>query len=245
MAASNVATIPERPAWAKSLDDREYLWTAQYLIDLNASRAAQDGLGAKPSSARVIGHGIKHRPQVRAALDMALRDRLPSLKLTLAERLMKMATADPADYFQVVEKRVTITTGKGKTKRRRTFMQAGVQVTPTKKLSEEQRIAIKGVKQRTGLYGTTIELQLHDPMQAGLRLAELLGLQQIAQDGAGGGVVFIIEAPDGAAIGMRPAGAIIDQNAVDALVAKNTAAPDVEDLPPGAKKAGPISFESP
>lgn len=238
-AEANAVTV--RPTWAKDLNDREMIFVEHYVRDMNATKAGL-AAGFSKASAHVLGHECKHRPHVRAVIDLLLRDRMSSLKLSLAERLTAVALQDPRDYFKHDEKTVTQVyqsglnpdgTPKFKTRR---YMEPTLRITPMKKLDERQRAALKGIKKRVTPSGTTIEVILHDPINATQRLAELLGMTQ-AEEGAGGGhISFIIETPDGTVVkpqhGAAPIG--INRNAIDAEIAKNTE-PDADELPPGAR----------
>ena len=226
-----VATAPKRAAWAKELNEREFLFVSVYLGSFNGTKAAL-AAGCPKASAHAQAWEIKQRPHVREAIEAGLREAMPMLKLTLAERLTAIAEADSADFMQLVEKRIR--SKDPKSGKQRTFKHMTVALTPTAQLSDRQRAAVKGLKQRVGLYGTTIELQLYDPLAAADRLKDLLNLAPQEKAAGIGGVVFVIETPDGTTMKtISQAGSPIDRAAIDAQIAAD--AEPVEDLPPGAR----------
>ena len=243
MAATAVVKKQQRPAWGKDLDGREFAFVCAYLVDFNATKAGL-AAGMPKAGAHVQAHLLKQRPHVRDAIEAGLREKMPTIKLVLAERLAAIATADHADYFQVVEKKTWLK-DPGKNGKRQSFTETRMRITPTAKLTERQRAAVKGIKQRVGLYGTSLELQLHDPMQAIDRIATLLNLQPREQVAGGGSVTFLIEAPDGTVLKSlgQTTTSQIDRAAIDAQIAAD--AEPVEDLPPGAKPQTGLVIETP
>ena len=241
--SKSVVAVFKRPGWAKELDDREFAFVSSYLGHFNATRAALEANIPKPS-AHAQGWMIKNRPHVREAIDAGLREKMPALKLSFAERLAAIAEADHADYFQLVEKRVRAQDPNGKKGAKRTFTHTVMQLTPTAKLTERQRAAVKGIKQRIGLYGTTIEIQLHDPVAAIEKAGALLGLNHEQKQASIGNVTFVIETPDGTTM-KTVAGPTspIDRDAIDAQIAAD--AEPVEDLPPGARPQSKLQIETP
>lgn len=231
--------IAVRPAWAKALDEREFAFTASYIEHFNAARAAR-AAGSAAKASNVMGHRWRNLPHIREAIDKALAEKMPAVKLSIIEKLGAILMADPADYAQVATR--FRYTGEGKARRRLTYQQ--VEVTATKKLTPQQRLAVKGVKQRTSLYGSTIEVQLHCPIAAATKLADILGMNQGDKGPVGGGVTFVIETPDGTTMTMQTGGASatseIDHAAIDAEIEKNIEVE--EELPPGASR---LEIETP
>lgn len=244
MVPKNAVAAASRPVWAKGLDEREFLFVSWYIVGFEGTKAAL-AAGCPKASAHAQAWQIKQRPHVREAIDAALREKMPAIKMVLSERLAAIATADHADYFQIVEKK-TRSKDPGKDGKRKTFTETTMRITPTADLTERQRAAVKGIKQRVGLYGTTLELQLHDPMMAIDRIAALLNLQPREQVVGGGTVSFIIEAPDGSvlkSLAQTTSTSQIDRAAIDAQIAAD--AEPVEDLPPGAKPQTGLVIETP
>lgn len=251
MVAKSVAVIQKRPTWAKELDDREFAFVSSYLGHFNGTRAALDA-GIPKKSAHAQAWDLKQRQRVRDAIDAGMREKMPALKLTLAEKLMAIAGQNPDDYFKWGDQKVTETVGNGvdengmpKFKTRQVTSQT-LRLTPSSKLTPQQLAAVKGVKKRINNAGTTLELQLHDPMQAIDRIAALLNLQPREQVAGGGTVHFVIEAPDGTvlkSLGQAEHPTQIDRAAINAQIAAD--AEPVEDLPPGAKPQTGLVIETP
>ena len=251
MSAKTIAVIGKRPAWAKDLNDREFVFVSAYLENFRP-RDAGLRAGFPASSAHTRAWEMKQRLHVRDAIDAALHEKMPALKLTIAERLMAVIGAKPEDYFKWGDQKVTETVGDGfdadgnpKFKTRKTTRQT-LTLTPSSKLTPQQLAAVKGVKKRINNAGTTLELQLHDPMMAIDRIAALLNLQPREQVVGGGTVSFIIEAPDGSvlkSLAQTTSTSQIDRAAIDAQIAAD--AEPVEDLPPGAKPQTGLVIETP
>ena len=236
-AASNVATIETRPSWAKGLDDREYAWVIAYMVHFNARKAAEEA-GVPVRSAHNWGSQCRQRPHVREAIDGAMKERMPALKLTLAERLAAIVTTDIGEIVDWGTERVNLTEGEfdkdGKPLPKRFGRLFSIKVRDLRQLTPAQRASIKSVKKRVTQFGTNFDVVMHDPINAADRLAALLELIKPEQ-ASHGGVTFIIEAPDGTQmrdVTARPQA--IDHDAIAAAVAKNKdSTPD--ELPPGTK----------
>lgn len=242
MAASNVAESPTRPRWAKDLDDREYAFVLSYTGHFNATRAAIDA-GAPKASAHNWGHIARRRPHVRAAIDAAIKEAMPQIKLTIAERLAAILTTDIGDVVTWGKKRVQTNFGDvypaghpkaGQLKPPRYGTILDVDVRDLKSISPSARAAVKAIRKRVGPYGSAIDIQLHDPVIAARGLAEILDLTQRDDSASGGGVIFVIEAPDGSQIShFSQAPTVIEGSVIDAAIKANKE-PLADELPPGA-----------
>lgn len=83
------------------LTDRERLFVREYLVDLNAARAAVRA-GYSPKAAKVTACRIRNRSRVKAAIDAALAERAAKLEITTERVLREMALlafANVLDYF--------------------------------------------------------------------------------------------------------------------------------------------------
>lgn len=214
-----VATDPGRPDWAKALNDREYRYVGEYLKGFNSTRAAL-AAGFAPSSAYQRAYEVKHRPNVRAAINAALREAMPHLKLTLAERMTAIATTDMGEIVEWDH------VGK----RRKLSMK----LRPLGELTPEQRASIKAIRTRSGPSGESFDLVMHDPIAAVERLTALLEMTKDTGAVGGGSVVFVIETPDGHVIRDVTAATAIDHDAVTAGIAANRE-PEPDELPPGPR----------
>jgi hypothetical protein len=238
MAARNVATTSKRPAWARDLSDKEYAWLLSYLQTFNRRQAAIDA-GHSEVGAHSRGSEIAKKPHIRKAIEGALKERLPAIKLTLAERLAAIATTDITQITSWGKKKIQINQGAvdadGKAQKPRYQTVWDLDVKPSSELSPSERASIKTIKKRPTLYGTGIELTMHDPISAAEKLATLLELVASRDGDGGGNVTFVIELPDGSTItDMGKAPTIIDNDAIRSHVrARKTAAED--EVPPGTR----------
>ena len=207
-----------KPDWAKDLNDREYRWVGEYLKGFNSARAAV-AAGFSAPSAHQRGYEIKTRPHVRAAINAALREAMPHLKMTLAERLAAIVTTDIGEIVD------------WKRSGRRGL---AVDMRPLAELNNTQRASIKAIRKRVGPYGDSLDIVMHDPIAAAERLTALLEMTKDTGAGTGGSVTFIIEAPDGHVIRDITAATVIDHDAVAAGIAANRE-PEPDELPPGAR----------
>lgn len=203
--------IGKRPRWAFRLDDREYLFVMAYARLLNAAAAARE-IGYNKSTAATYGSVLMSRPHVREAIHEMHQHRLPLIKTSMMERLMAIVSADISDYVDWNDGQVTV--------------KSRAEIHPDK------RLAIKSIKERRGPWGSTVELMLHNPIDAIEKLANLMDLMPKAEDAKGPGsgpVTVIIE-------GLHPQNSTsvtIDHDALKRSIAENAEA-DPEELPPGA-----------
>lgn len=90
----------------RALTERQRRFVAEYLTDLNATRAAIHA-GYSPKSARVAGYRNLGKPAVRKAIAAAQGPRLAALELTAAEvlqELARIARANVLDYMRIDDK---------------------------------------------------------------------------------------------------------------------------------------------
>lgn len=83
------------------LTDREKLFVAEYLKDLNATQAAIR-IGFTPSSSHAHGYILRHRPRVAAAIEAAIGERVERIELesdfvveTILETIQRCRQATP------------------------------------------------------------------------------------------------------------------------------------------------------
>lgn len=211
--STHLVEIGARPRWASKLDEREYLFVCAFGRHLNAAAAAREA-GTSEKSSGQVGYLLMSRPHVREAIHEMNSHRLPLIKVSLMERLMAIASADIRDYVD--------------------WEGDQVRVKSKLKLPREKTLAIKSIRERRGKWGSTIELQMHDPLDAIQKLASLLDILPKPADegkgaGAGSSVTVIIE-------GLNPGpntGVTIDHETLQASLRANKA-PDPDELPPGA-----------
>jgi hypothetical protein len=93
--------LPDRPAWAKFLTDREYLFIREYLVDFKAGKAAlRAGIGNNPESAAAMASSLRRMPHVAQAIDAAIAgSEGGSVRTRLVEELSVMALHNPKDYL--------------------------------------------------------------------------------------------------------------------------------------------------
>lgn len=252
MAASNVALVEDRPSWAAKLSDREFVWVSRYIIHFNGTRAAIES-GSPPGSAYARAHDIKHRPHVRAAIQAAMKEAMPAIKMTIAERLAAIVTTDIGQIVEWGEGRVNLNAGqvdsKGRRKKAHYAETTVMRVRDVKKLDDTQRAAIKSIKRRVSIHGSSIDVVMHDPVIAAERLQHLLELTKENPNATGGTVTFVIEAPDGSVMTLAPAGGkVIEGEVVDAAIKADRAESGPEDAPPGSRsrgRGGKLTIETP
>lgn len=226
------------PPWAKGLDNREYAFVSHYLQEFNGSAAAR-AVGTPTKSAGPMACRWLQQTHIREAINLAMQEALPSIKLTLAERLAAVARTDIGDIMDWGRRRVNLNAGltdkDGKPRKPRYADALRVSVRDRKKLDTAQRQAIKSIRKRVGLYGESVEVVMHDPLAAAEKFADFFGLRHNPETTkTGGQITFIIETPDGAVIREKPSAIGIDRNAIDAAIKANVE-PDKDELPPGAK----------
>src|SRR5579863_8517721 len=95
----------ELPVKEKKLTAKEKRFCEEYLLDLNATRAARDA-GYSEKSARSIGYENLTKPHIRKYIDQRLKEK--SLK---ADEVLKLATdiakSSLNDFFTIEQKEYT------------------------------------------------------------------------------------------------------------------------------------------
>lgn len=96
--------VVARPAWAKDLDDREFAWVAEYLVDLSASNAVRRALpNVSEASVWETASQLRHRPHVVAAIDAAMLESVAGPRQWMVGKLAAMADGDLSEFLQVDE----------------------------------------------------------------------------------------------------------------------------------------------
>lgn len=143
-----------------ALTEKQKRFVAEYLVDLNATQAAIRA-GYSVKSAARIAVELLNKTQVSAELQKAMKDRQKRVEITQDSVLRELAAigfSKATDYASI----------------------AGplVKLTPTDRLTEEQKKAVASIEQ--GNFG--IKVKLHDKVRA----LELLGKHLGLFDGKGG-----------------------------------------------------------
>ncbi len=87
------------------LTHKQRVFVAEYLVDFNATQAAIRA-GYSPRTAENIGYENVRKPQIKAAIDRALEDRLVGLGVTshrVLEELSRLGFSNMLDYMRVTE----------------------------------------------------------------------------------------------------------------------------------------------
>ena len=94
--------VKARPAWAKDLDDREFGWVTEYLVDLSASNAVRRALpNVSEGSVWDTAYQIRHRPHVVAAIDAAMLESVAGPRQWMVGKLAAMADGDLSEFLEV------------------------------------------------------------------------------------------------------------------------------------------------
>lgn len=88
------------------MNEKQKRFVAEYLIDLNATKAAERA-GYSEKTAGSQGHDLLKNPEIAAAIQKAMDKRTAKLEIT-AERVLnelaKLAFANMSDYIQITDK---------------------------------------------------------------------------------------------------------------------------------------------
>lgn len=147
-----------------ALTPKQQRFVDEYLIDLNATKAAERA-GYSKKTARVIGAENLTKPAVAAAIAAASDQRAKVNKITAQRVLDELALIAFSDLGELVE-----------------FTADGIQFKPAAAVSEAARRAVASVKIRRDLGSEerppteTVEFKLWDKVGALRQLAEHLGL---------------------------------------------------------------------
>jgi len=147
----------------KELNDRQRLFVAEYLLDLNATQAAIRA-GYSPKTAGRTGHENLKKPEIAAAIQEAFEARLERLEVSAERVVLEYARLAFSDLRQVVS-----------------WNEYGVSLRDSGSLSDEAAAAVQQVTEtitRLEEGGTTIrrQVKLHDKLGALRDLGRHLGL---------------------------------------------------------------------
>lgn len=155
----------------KSLTPKQQRFVEEYLVDLNATAAAQRA-GYSAKTAAQVGYQLLQKPAVQEAIQAAMADRAKRTGVTqdrVVSELAKIAFTNGADYARVVTFRKG---ADGKVP-----MQI-VELADTDDLTDDQRAAISCIEETK--FG--IKVNTYDKVRA----LELLGRHLGMFDGHGG-----------------------------------------------------------
>lgn len=154
-------------AGARKLTQKQKRFCDEYLIDLNATKAAIRA-GYSESRASEIGYQLLQKTTVQEQIQKRKADRVERTEITqdmVLRELAAIAFADATDFVQVTEKPFVNEAGEE-------VMLPDVEITETDRLTPVQKKAIAGIKQgRNG-----IELKLNDKTKALELLGKHLGM---------------------------------------------------------------------
>jgi phage terminase small subunit len=128
----------------------------QYMVDLNATRAAKRA-GYSEKSAKEIAYEMMADAKVAAAISELLALEAGVTRSRVVQELARIAFADPADVMDVDEA-------------------GNFSLRPFSEVSEDARAAIASIKQKPNEHGEERELKLHDKLGALNILARATGL---------------------------------------------------------------------
>jgi phage terminase small subunit len=151
----------------EKLTDRQKVFCREYLIDLNASKAAVRA-GYRPQNARICACKLMARPLIKAEIKKLMREREKRLNIAaedIIKELMIIAKANAADFVQV-------TTRKGRDSEGNPTEVSMVRIKPTDEIDSEKIAALAGVRQRV----CGVEVKLYDKLKAIELLMRHLGL---------------------------------------------------------------------
>ena len=137
------------------LTERQKRFVEEYLVDLNATEAAKRA-GYSEKTAYSIGFENLKKPEIQEAIQEAMANRSARTEITqdmVLKELAAIGFSDATDYVQIKQN-------------------GFVRLTPTERLTEEQKKAIAGIKD--GKYG--VEIKLHDKLSALQLLGRHLGM---------------------------------------------------------------------
>lgn len=149
------------------LTEKQKRFVSEYLVDLNATRAAQRAGYKDPN----IGRQLKTKNNVSAAIQKAMEKREKRTEITqdrVLEELAAIGFAKGTDYAQIQSN-------------------GHVSLTPTEVLTEGQKAAVLGVRETQ--YG--VEIKLADKVRALELLGKHLGLfaGRVPEEEGTGGVI--------------------------------------------------------
>jgi phage terminase small subunit len=173
------STIDGKPAknpLELKLTRRQELFVREYMVDLDAKRAAI-AVGYSERSADAIGRENIRKPHIRAVIDVEIAERAKRLDISaqaVIQELARIGFADMADYIEIDESGM-------------------IRALPLDTLAEGKSRIIKKVKEKRTIRTTkgdkdnpdgdqilddTYEFELHDKVKSLELLAKHLGLLQ-------------------------------------------------------------------
>lgn len=173
-----------------ALNERQQAFVEEYLIDLNATRAAIRA-GYSPTSARTVGPRLLSDDVVAAALQRALSERSKRTGITAERVLQELAHVAFSDITQAVE-----------------LMGGGVSIKVNADSPESIRRAVESISEKPSEHGVARSVKMHPKLAALKMLADHLGLStdqlKIELSGPGGAPIqtdakLTIATPDGVA----------------------------------------------
>lgn len=174
MAKNGLAKIEttKRPSWAKKLDDREFRFVSEYLIDLHRTKAVlRARITEKYDYARTLAAELMARASVVEAIDIALSENAPGPRQWILGRLALIARGDMSDFVDWETDDVGV---------------LRVHVKDSRDIAPELRQLIKRiVHQKDG----TLKIELHDPVRAIELLSKVSSIALLRDsDAAAGGL---------------------------------------------------------
>ncbi len=137
---------------------KQKIFVEEYLIDLNASRAAR-AAGYSPKTAGVIGHDLLKNPKIRDQIAKAMQKRAERTQVTqdrVVKELARIAFSDIRSFVR--------------------WSGQGVEILPSYTLTDDDAACVSEVSQVDTQYGTTIKFKLHDKKSALEMLGRHLGM---------------------------------------------------------------------
>lgn len=135
----------KRPKWARGLNDREFRFVSEWLVDLSYRGAAiRSGLvGSTDDSTRSMAYEMAHRPHMTRAMDEALADDASGPRQWITTKLRAIADANMGDFFIWDENNVCT-------------------IKPWKDMPREVTALVREIVQTKD----GVRLKLHDPVRA-------------------------------------------------------------------------------
>ncbi len=141
-----------------SLTPKQARFVEEYLVDLNATRAAIRA-GYSEKTAYSVGHENLKKPEVAAAIQKAKEVRSERTEITadqVLEELAKIGFAHAGDFFE--------------------WGPDGIRVKPQADLTPDQQAAVAEVSETKTKDGGTVKVKLHDKVGALEKIGRHLGM---------------------------------------------------------------------
>ena len=148
-----------------ALSSKQNQFAAEYTVDFNATAAAIRA-GYSEKTAAQAGHNLLQKPEILKAVEEIMADRQKRTLITgdkVLKEIARIAFADVSDYAQVVAL---------PSKRKGGPAIAAVSLTPTDKLTADQKAAIAVIEETQ----SGIKVRTHDKVKALELLCKHLGL---------------------------------------------------------------------